>query len=95
MEKNKLNTNDTLSRNPDAIFTEIDGETVIMSVEKGSYYGMNSVGGDIWSALESPLTVSALCESLAQIYDADISTISEDVLPYLEKLLGEGLLLKK
>jgi hypothetical protein len=73
------------------ISAPVDGEVVILSVERGTYYGLDEIGTEIWQRLESPMRVDALCDDLAPKYDADRQTIERDVLGLLESLLAEGL----
>lgn len=75
----------------DQIAATVDREIVILSVERGSYYGLDDIGSEIWQKMESPVRVEALCEALAAKYDADRGTIEHDVLALLDKLAAEGL----
>ena len=76
----------------DQIAAAVDREIVILSIERGSYFGLDDIGSEIWQRLEAPIRVDALCDSLAAKYDADRVTIGRDVLALLEKLAGEGLI---
>jgi hypothetical protein len=69
----------------------MDDEVVILSVERGSYFGLDEIGSEIWQRLESPIRVEALCDALVAKYDADRSTIERDVLALLERLAAEDL----
>jgi hypothetical protein len=73
------------------ISAPVDGELVILSVERGTYYGLDEIGTEIFQRLETPVGVDALCEDLAAKYAADRQTIERDVLTLLESLLAEGL----
>jgi|HubBroStandDraft_6_1064221.scaffolds.fasta_scaffold1167061_1 hypothetical protein len=73
------------------ISAPIDGEVVILSVESGSYFGLDEIGSDIWRQLEAPTRVDVLCNSLGMKYDADRLTIERDVLTLLANLAAEGL----
>ena len=75
----------------DQIAAPVDDEIVILSVERGSYYGLDDVGSEIWRRLAKPVRVGALCDELAAKYDADRATIEQDVLVLLEKLISERL----
>src|SRR6266478_5996498 len=70
----------------------VDQEVVVLSVERGSYYGLDDIGSEIWQRLANAVRVDALCASLAEKYDADRATIERDVLHLLEKLATEGLI---
>jgi hypothetical protein len=75
----------------DLISAPVDDEVVILSVESGSYFGLDEIGSEIWRQLETPTRVDALCEALTARYDADRATIERDVLTLLESLVAEGL----
>lgn len=72
--------------------TEVDGETLLMSVESGRYYGLDEVGSDVWRRLDKPASVAALCLSLGQVYDGDADQIERDVIALLVQLHAEGLI---
>lgn len=71
---------------------DLDGELVLMSVEAGRYYGLDAIGGEIWSLLERPIRVEALCADLAARYDAEPGIIARDVLNLLDQLLAHDLI---
>ena len=52
-----------LTRAEGLVSSEIDGEVVMMSVDQGKYFGINSVGSRIWSLLESPVSVKEMCQT--------------------------------
>lgn len=89
---------DTLFITPDSIVsqskgqvsTEIDGEIVLMDIEKGSYYGMNPILSHIWKLIEKPTAVSALCAQLMEEYDVSREECQKDVLESLEQLKREN-----
>ena len=76
----------------DQLAATVDQEVVILSVERGSYYGLDDIGSEIWQWLANEMRVDALCASLTEKYDADKATIEHDVLELLGKLAAEGLI---
>jgi Coenzyme PQQ synthesis protein D (PqqD) len=74
------------------ISASVNDEVVILSVERGSYYGLDDIGSEIWHQMENPVRVDALSENLSAKYDADRNTIERDVLALLENLVAEGLI---
>lgn len=86
-------TLETIVRRSDApLSTQIDHEMVLMSLERGNYYGLNETATLIWQRLEQPTSIAALCQQLAAEYAADATTIERDVLVLLEQLQTEGFL---
>lgn len=71
--------------------TELDDETILMSIERGAYYGMEQTARRIWALLGEPRTVSEICAQLAQEYDVAPDRCQQDITPFLEELQREGL----
>jgi hypothetical protein len=82
-------TSTILSRSPAVLAAEVDGEVVMMSIERGHYFGLDDIGSDIWKRLELPCTFSALIDGLATDYDADRATIATDVRALLDRMMAD------
>ena len=78
-----------LSRSPSVLAAEVDGEIVMMSIERGHYFGLDDIGSDIWKRLEPPCSFSALIDGLAADYDADRATIVADVRALLDRMMAD------
>ena len=70
----------------------IHDEVVMMSIEMGQYYNLNTVAGRIWHLLETPQNLDQITAALAEIYDAPTDTIRAEVAAFLARLKQEGLL---
>ena len=79
----------TIVRNSGLLDSEIDGETVMMSVEQGNYYGLNQVGTEIWKLIESPVIVRDICSTLVKEYKVEQSACEKEVLSFLNDLSSE------
>lgn len=75
----------------DHLAAEVAGEVVLMSIERGSYYGLDGVGSGVWRRLAAPTVVADLCQALSELYEADRATLDRDVLSFLQSLAAEGL----
>ena len=78
-----------LSRSPAVLAAEVDGEIVMMSIERGHYFGLDDIGSDIWKRLEQPRSFSTLIDGLAADYDADRATIAADVRALLDRMMAD------
>ena len=87
-----LTTNSLLLRNTSMPSTDLDGEIVFLGMEAGKYFGLKGTGRRIWELLESPLTPDQLVSTLAAEYGIEPERCRADVEPFLDKLLGNGLL---
>lgn len=74
------------------IVSDMDGEKVMLSIQNGKYYNMGKIGGEIWSIIEEPISVSNLITSLMSSYDVEPNECVEQVLSFLNQLLGEDLI---
>jgi hypothetical protein len=72
--------------------TELDQETVLMSIDAGAYYGLEGSARSIWEMLETPLTFSALLDRLVEEYRVSPETCAADLERFLGEMEREGLL---
>ena len=84
-----------LYRNPDLLMNTVNGETVMMSIERGNYYGMNATGNLIWSLLESEKTAGELADFLKNKFSLSDETVQKEVYPFLEQLVAEKIVIIK
>ncbi len=82
----------TIVHNPDIIAADMDGEKVMMSVEKGQYYGLTGIGPFLWDLLAEPLSIEALCRRVLEEYEIDEAACLADVSAYIADLLEKGVL---
>lgn len=85
-------TESIIERSKEVIASEVENELVMMSLQNGKYYGIDSIGGDIWKMVETPLKVSEICERLMKEYNVDASTCEVDVIEFLKQLGEQGLI---
>lgn len=78
-----------LYRNPDLLMNTVNGETVMMSIERGNYYGMNVTGNLIWSLLEEEKTVDDIVIFLKNKFSLKEETVQKEVYPFLNQLVSE------
>ena len=86
-----LNLDQTVAVSEDAVFRELDGESVVLNLETGMYYGLDAVGTTAWRAIEPKGTLrQALTRVLAE-FDAEPSTAETDLLELAAGLIEKGL----
>jgi hypothetical protein len=78
-----------VSRSPSVLTAEVDGEIVMMSIERGRYFGLDDIGSDIWKRIEPPCSFAALVDRLVADYDADRATIAADVQTLLGRMAAQ------
>jgi len=80
-----------LKRNADLIVASVDDELVMLSVEKGQYFGVAGVGPRIWELLESVDTENDIVVSILREYEVDETTCRRDVRDFLDRMIEMGL----
>lgn len=83
---------DKLSRSANLLSTDLDQETVLMSIEAGAYYGMANTARTIWEKLETPLTFTALVNELVKEYEISPDACAAELQGFLGEMEREGLL---
>ena len=89
MAEVRLDDSSVLVRSSGVLDADIDGEIVMMSIERGEYYGLDVIGSDIWAHLEKPLAVKELCSRLLKSYEVGPEDCRRDVVAFLETLLAD------
>ena len=79
----------TIARSDEVLTSEVDGEVVMMSIEQGTYSGLDSIGSQIWHLLEKPRQVSEICEMMMDRYDVEKSICEKDILAFLNDLASD------
>ena len=81
-----------LVRKPDLIANDMDGDLVMMSIERGEYYGISGVGVRIWALLAEPVTAAEIAATLAREFEVDGATALQDSREFLAGLLARELI---
>jgi hypothetical protein len=71
------------------LVSTVNDELVMVSLDRGYYYGLDNAGVEIWNQLAAPLSVSELCNRLTSRFDVAVETCEDDVLRFLHELVDE------
>ncbi|MGE6538032.1 lasso peptide biosynthesis PqqD family chaperone [Bacillus luti] len=74
------------------IVSDMDGEKVMLNVQKGKYYNLGETGGEIWEIMKTPIMVTELVNIMLSKYNIERKDCEEQVLSFLECLFQEGLI---
>jgi hypothetical protein len=90
--KAEITETTTICAIDEQVSSELDGESVILSLENGVYYGLDEVGAFIWERVQEPVEVSHLIDVVLAEYDVSREQCTKDVLNLLEELRENGLI---
>ncbi|NJM14880.1 MAG: lasso peptide biosynthesis PqqD family chaperone [Bacteroidales bacterium] len=82
-----------IQRDKNQLFATIDNEVVMLSIENGKYYGLNSIASDVWAILEEPATIAQVVDRLMDDYVVDRETCTADVCELIDELYGQKLII--
>ena len=87
-----MDINTTLKRNPELLAVDMGGETVMMDMESGNYFGINAVGSHIWDALEDGNKVADIIETVNNHFEVqEDDAIADDILAFLGDMVEQKL----
>lgn len=78
---------------PKIVHETIDGEVVIVNLEKGDYFSLVKAGADIWESITKGISRDSILEEMVQRYDGSRETIEKSINEFIEKLQQEELII--
>ena len=81
-----INLNTIINKNLEIDDTDLDGEKVMMNLDKGEYFMMNEVGSRIWELISEPVNVKGIIDTLRSEYEVDEEICKDTVVEFLGRL---------
>jgi hypothetical protein len=76
---------------PAVISETIDGETIIINLESGSYYSLKHAGAAIWAAIQQSASLGAIAAMVRSRYDVDGHDVEHEISTLARRLVEENL----
>ncbi len=76
----------------DVVFRDLAGESVLLNLSTGTYFGLDAVGTRLWHLLKEQGSAAAAIATLQSEYDVDERRLRQDVEALISQLLAKGLL---
>lgn len=87
----KVSPQSVLSAAPDQMASEIVGETVILGLTAGRYYGLDPIGSRVWQLIQTPTSFAEVSRTIVAEYDVEAARCEADLLALLQKMADAGL----
>jgi hypothetical protein len=90
-----VGTTDTVIRytvKPDVVARGVADEMILLDLETGTYFTLNSVGAAIWKHLENGTDRDGAIAAVVEQFEVDLETATADFDEYVTALTSEGLL---
>lgn len=91
-QKHNIHSHTILQRNPEQLFTMIDDEVVMLSIQHEEYLNLNSHASYIWQQLESPHTFGELTDQLCSVYNVEKELCINDTLDFITDLVEKNII---
>lgn len=79
---------------PKVLHQEVSGESVLLDLATEKYFGLNTVGTQVWKGLESGHDLEQIASSLEAQFEVTRERARADVEALVAELLDAGLLLR-
>jgi hypothetical protein len=76
---------------PSVICRELSGETVLLNLESGVYYGLDGIGTRVWQLLLEGRTIADVCAVMLEEYDVSSDVLQDDVSSLVNELRERGI----
>ncbi|ARU57710.1 thymidylate synthase-like protein [Oleiphilus messinensis] len=83
---NEITGAEKVKKNPQLLSVDLSGETVILSIQNGQYYGLNAVASRIWDIIDNPTLVKDLYQIIFDEFDVDRDTCCHTVNAFMKEL---------
>jgi hypothetical protein len=80
-----------VSASEDAVFRELDGQSVLLNLATGMYFGLDAVGTHVWQLAAADGSLRSVRQRLVEEYEADPALIERDLLALADTLVAKGL----
>jgi len=88
----QLTVDDRVSVNGDVVFRDLDGEVVLLHLQRGTYFGLDPVGTRVWQALVEHGRARPAVALLLAEYDVTADALESDVARLLDELSANDLI---
>lgn len=85
-KKINLNENNIVMQNKDIDVSDLNGEKVMMNIDKGEYFSLNSLGSRIWEIIDKPKKINEVINTLLEEYEVSEEECKENVMNFLDVL---------
>lgn len=79
-------------RNPSILFNDFDDGIMMMDIDSGHYFDIDTIGSRIWGLLEEPASLASVCSQLATEYDVDDQTCLAETGSFFAEMAASGLI---
>jgi len=92
MNEIKIDTTTIITHGNNHVAANLEDKVMMMSVQQGNYYGLDTIGSRIWKLIEQPHSITAVCDTLLEEFEVDREICERDLLMFVQQLAKENLI---
>ena len=73
------------------LFRELDGETVLVDIDSGTYFGLDEVGTFIWNQIDEGVSIEDIPSRMTEVFEVEEDVARTDLDAFIQQLLEKGL----
>ncbi|MGE0448389.1 MAG: PqqD family protein [Vicinamibacterales bacterium] len=82
----------TLRVSQNTLHRELQGETVLLGLSAGEYYGLDEIGTRVWQLIVEKGDVAGVEAAMLEEFDVDRAVLSEDINRLVDDLIAKHLI---
>lgn len=90
--KNDLHDETLIRHNANVVAVDVTQEAILLDVDSGYFFQLNSTAASIWHLLEEPRSLADLCRALQSDFPAGDAALVDDVRGFVGDLVERGIL---
>ena len=87
-----LTLQSTIVANGENTSASMNDDLVVLSLDQGLYFGLNTTGAFIWERIQEPISVAAVYDAVQEVYDVGREDCEKLTLNLLKDLHEHNLL---
>ena len=88
----KISPASLVKRTENQVCCDMGGESIILNLKSGIYYGLDEVGVRIWALIERPAALTDIRDTILKEYEVKADACERDVMAFIERMSAAGLL---
>lgn len=88
----EIQSDTTFLKKSSVVWRDLDGESVLLDLDSGSYFSLNKVGTLIWGLFNDGKSVSEAVAAVHGAYEVDEKAALSDVVDLASRLISENLI---
>lgn len=93
INKEKFNYDTIVTSKKGIDTTDMDHDKVMMDLDRGNYYVLNEVAGDIWETISEPISIKNIINILMSRYNVNEKQCLDCTIEFLARLKDEELII--